>query len=75
MRYWKRTNPDGSTWTVESYSHSLDVEGAIEITEQEFNDFIASLPTPEPEPVRDLASEMDELKLRIETLEKKQTAP
>lgn len=50
MRYWKRTNPDGTTNTVESYSHNLDVEGAIEITKQEFDDFIASIPVPEPEP-------------------------
>jgi len=44
MRYWKRLNPDGSINTVESYSHNLDVGGAIEITEQEFNSYMASLP-------------------------------
>lgn len=32
-------------------------------------------PMPEPEPVRDFAAEMDDLKLRVEALEKKQTAP
>ena len=52
MRYWKRLNPDNSISTVESYSHDLDVEGAIEITEQEFNDYLASLPVIEPEPPR-----------------------
>lgn len=50
VRYWKRLNPNGSTRTVESYSRDLDVDGATEITEQEFNDYIASLPEPEPEP-------------------------
>lgn len=48
MRYWKRLNPDESISTVESYSHNLDVEGAIEITEQEFNEYLASLPTSTP---------------------------
>ena len=32
-------------------------------------------PIPEPQPARDLASEIDDLKVRIETLEKKRTAP
>jgi len=52
MRYWKRVDEQGNTTTVESYSHSLDVEGAIEITQQEHDDFIASIPKPEPEPPR-----------------------
>lgn len=68
MRYWKRIDAQGNTTTVESYSHDLDVEGAIEITEQEFNDYIASLPIPEPEPVRDLAAEIEELKAEIKAL-------
>lgn len=50
MRYWKRVDVSGKTTTVESYSHDLDVEGALEITEPEFDEFIASLPIPEPEP-------------------------
>ena len=48
MRYWKRLNPDSSTRTVESYSHDLPVSGAMEITEAEFNSFLASLPPPPP---------------------------
>jgi hypothetical protein len=48
MRYWKRTNPDGTIRTVESYSHDLDIEGAIEIDEAEFKAFLASLPPPPP---------------------------
>lgn len=48
MRYWKRLNPDGTIDTVESYSHDREIEGAVEITEGEFNAFIASLPPPPP---------------------------
>ncbi len=65
MRYWKRNNPDGSTNTVESYSHNLEVEDAIEISEEEFTIFIASLPVVEPGPVRDLAAEIDELRASL----------
>ncbi len=65
MRYWKRLNPDKTTLAVESYSHSLDIEGAIEISEQEFNDYLASLPATESQPPRDLATEIDELKARL----------
>lgn len=71
MRYWKRLNPDGSTNAVESYSHHLDVKGAVEITEQEFNAFIASLPEVIPEPDRNLAAEVDDHEARIKELEKK----
>ena len=65
MRYWKRIRPDKTTYTVEAYSYSLDVDGAMEITEKEFNAYIASLPVVEPEPVRDLEAEIDELKAGI----------
>lgn len=62
MRYWKRVDTDGNITTVESYSHDLDVEGAIEITKEEYDEFIASLPIVKPEPVRDLPAEIDNLK-------------
>ena len=66
MRYWKRVNQDGNTTTVESYSHSLDVAGAIEILQEEYDEYIASLPLmPPPEPVRDLAAEIDLIKVRL----------
>ena len=52
MRFWKRVDINNKTTTVESYSHNLDVEGAVEITEAEFNGFIASLPVVIPEPPR-----------------------
>ena len=71
MRYWKRTNLDGSTNTVESYSHSLEVEGTVEITKAEYDAFIASLPPPIIEPVRNLEAEIDDLKARIEKLERR----
>ena len=47
MKYWKRIDLEGNTTTVESYSHELDVEGAIEITKQEFETYIRSLAVPE----------------------------
>ena len=68
MRYWKRLNPDRSINTVESYSHDVDVEGAFEITKEEFDAFIVSLPPVVPKPVRDLAAEIDALKADIEEL-------
>lgn len=81
MRYWKRLNPDKSIRTVESYSHNLRVKGATEISKEEYDSFLASLPVIEPEPVRDLATEIeeikakiadyDELKAKVEELEKK----
>jgi len=71
MRYWKRIKQDGLTTTVESYSHDLDITGAVEITEQEFNDYIASLPKPIPVPARDLVAEIDQIKADIEVIKTK----
>ena len=69
MRYWKRINKDSKTTTVESYSHNLDIKGAIEISESEFNDYLNSLPPPPvPEPPRDLLAEIDELKARLDKI-------
>jgi len=72
MRFWKRVENDKTT-TVESYSHDLDIAGAIEIDKQEFDEFVASLPMRKPEPteVEKLTAEIDVLKVRIEKLEKK----
>jgi len=69
MRYWKRVDKKGNTTTVESYSHDLDVEGAIEISKDEYDAYIASLPPPVVEPTRDLAAEIDDLKARVKELE------
>jgi hypothetical protein len=72
MRYWKRVDSQGNTTTVESYSHDLDIKGAIEIGEAEFDACIASLPPViPPEPPRDLAKEIDDLKARLGKLEKR----
>ena len=65
MRYWKRVDGTGKTTTVESYSHELEVEGAIEIDKAEHDEYTASVPKTIPEPVRDLATEIDELKAEI----------
>ncbi len=65
MRYWKRVDKDNKTTTVESYSHDLDIKGAIEITKGEYDEFMASSPIVEPEPVRDLEAEIDEIKARL----------
>lgn len=65
MRYWKRTDTDGNTTTVESYNHDDDVDGAIEIDRAEHDGFVSSLkPAPQPEP-RNLAAEVDELKAKL----------
>ncbi len=69
MKYWKRIDEQGNITTVESYSHDLDVKGALEITQQEFDDYLASLLPPPPKaPPRDLAAEIDEIKLEIKAL-------
>ena len=64
MRYWKRVK-DGQTSTVESYSHDLEIVGAIEITRVEFDAFIASLPVPVPVLPRDLAAEIDDMRRKL----------
>lgn len=48
MRYWKRVDGDGNTTSVESYSHNLEVEGAVEISQGEYDAYITSLPEPPP---------------------------
>ena len=72
MRYWKRVDGEGNTTTVESYSHPLDVEGAVEIDEEEYEAFIASMPKEETPPSRDVLAEIDDLKARLEALESKE---
>jgi len=69
MRYWKRTDKDGNITTVESYSHDLDIKGAIEIDKTEFDTYIAPLPPPAIVPKRDILAEIDELKDRVMALE------
>lgn len=70
MEYWKKVDQDGNTTTVENHSYPHKVPDAIQITKEEYDEFIASLPIPEPEPVRDPLAEIDKLKARVEKLEK-----
>ena len=63
MRYWKRVNQNNETTTVESYSHNKEVEGATEIDEAEYKNYIASLPVL---PRRDLLQEeIDDIKAKL----------
>jgi len=48
MRYFARLNAEGKTTAVESYSHGLEVAGAVEIPWSEYQDFINNLPVPVP---------------------------
>ena len=69
MEYWKKLNPDETTSSVESHSFPHIVPGAVKIDKEEYDEFITSLPVIEPEPVRDLGKEIDELKARVKELE------
>jgi len=72
MEYWKKLNLDGTIKTVESHSSPHIVPDAIKITKEEYDDFISSLPKPEPKPKpRDPLAEIDEIRARIEKLERK----
>jgi len=70
MQYWKKLNPDGTILRVESHSYPHVVPDATEITKEEFEKYIASLPVIEPE-VRDLATEIDELKAIVDEIKNK----
>jgi len=65
MKYWKRVDAQGEITTVESYSHDLKVQGAVEIEKADFDAFIASLPAPVITPPRDLVKELDNLKAEL----------
>lgn len=69
MRYYKRVKND-KTVAVEKYSHNLPVPDTIEINKQEYDEFIKNMPAPELPEVRDLEKEIDEIKGRINALEK-----
>ena len=71
MRYYKRIDQNGKTTAVESYSHNLDVAGAIEINQAEYDAYLSSLPIPISTPSRDFLKEIDELRIRIEKLERR----
>lgn len=50
MEYWKFVDGEGNTLAVESHSFPHQVPDAIQITKEEYDEFIASLPPPEPSP-------------------------
>ena len=69
LRYWKRINKDG-TATVESYSHNSEIAEAVEITEQDFNEFVATLPIETlPEPSMSVTDQLQDIKQRVANLE------
>lgn len=81
MYYFKQVK-NGQIVSVEAKSVNSTSPNFVKATKAEYDDFIASLPPPEPpKPVRDLATEIDEikakmadyddLKARVEDLEKK----
>lgn len=69
MYYYKRLDKNNEIIIVESYSHNLWIEGAEPCTKQEYDDFIAALPEPEPEPVIDHKAEIAKLKQNKDKLE------
>ena len=72
MKYYKRTDKNGRTTAVESYSHDIPVAAATEITRQEFDNFVSALPEPEPSPMEPaIEAEFQGLKERVETLEQR----
>jgi len=72
MDYWKFVDREEKTTSVESHSYTHKVPDAIQITKEEYDEFIASLPEPIPPPKPiDLATEFEALKGRVAALEKR----
>ena len=69
MYHYKRTNPDGTTRTVERYSHSKRVYGAIKITKEEYDAYIAAMPVTPSIPSESVRDKMAALELRVTKLE------
>ena len=63
MFYYKQVK-DGNIVSVEAKTLSATSPNFVKATKAEYDDFIASLPVVEPEPVRDLEAEIDELKAK-----------
>lgn len=61
---------DGVIISVEAKSGDATSPNFVEATKAEYDNFMVSLPVVEPEPVRDLAAEIDELKAEIDKLKK-----
>ncbi len=69
MIYFKQVK-GGVIASVEAKSVDIASPGFVKATKAEYDNFIASLPVREPVPHRDLAAEVDDLKLRVKKLEK-----
>ena len=69
MYYYKQLK-DGKIVSVEAKSLRAISPNFVEATEVEYDNYIASLPVVEPEPLRDLAAEIDELKARMDKITK-----
>ena len=67
MYYYKQVK-DGEIASVEAKTVNVTSPNFVKATKAEYDGYIASLPTPIPEPVRDLAAEMDELKARLDDI-------
>ena len=74
MFYYKQVK-DGKIVSVEAKNVDSTSPHFVRATKAAYNDYIASLPPPPsplpPEPVRDLAAEIDGLKTRLDELEAK----
>lgn len=70
MYYFKRVK-NGKIVSVEAKSRESVSPNFIGATEAEYVSYLASIPpSPLPESPRDLAAEIDELKAKVEKLEK-----
>ena len=70
MKYWKFTNKEGKTTSVQSCSNdAFRVLKATEVDKTEFDEYLASLPKLVVEKPRDLVVEIDDLKTRVKKLE------
>lgn len=77
MYYYKQVKDDDIV-SVEAKSLDATSPNFVKATKAEYDEFIASLPVVEPEPVRDYGAEIDEIKAdqdtlkgKVEALEKK----
>ena len=70
MYYYKQVK-DGNIVSVEAKSLDAISPNFVKATKAEYDGFIVSLPKVEPEPIRDLATEIDDLKEKIKELERR----
>jgi len=72
MEYWKFINTDKTISTVESHSYPHIVPDAIPITKEEYDEYITSLPKPQPQrELMNFGAEINALKGRVLSLEKR----